>query len=165
MEAAAGDERPNLHSKLQGQRNSRKITRTCVPVMVARIGYHWDAASKKHLVLPIIQHMVVLNNIGGIESHDEYEVLRENRPHAELTLIQAHQETNNLGAKAFRDRARELVMPFFVHGDPDPESNEQILQVKHSIFSGTGKPVLHQLLRVAVVRRIQAGPGDDLGHR
>jgi hypothetical protein len=67
IDAAAADARPNLHSKLKGGSYSRKITRTCVPLMVARIGHNWYAAGAVNLVGPIVQTMVVVHNIAGIE--------------------------------------------------------------------------------------------------
>jgi hypothetical protein len=81
--------------------------------MVARIGHNWDAAGEANWVVPIIETMVVVHNIAGIQDYEEYDALRGNRPVSEKVLIQAFQETNNRGAKAFRDRARELIMPFF----------------------------------------------------
>jgi hypothetical protein len=65
------------------------------------------------LIAPIGQTMVVVHNIAGIESYDEYDELRKHFRAAETPLFQGFQETKNLGAKAFRDRARELIMPFF----------------------------------------------------
>ncbi len=62
-----------LHSKLKSGSYSRKITRTCVPLMVARIGHNWDAAGAANLVGPIVQTMVVVHNIAGIESYEEYD--------------------------------------------------------------------------------------------
>ncbi len=78
-EAAAIDARPNLHSKLGGvevgtsKSFSRKITRSCVPLMVARIGHNWDAAAMQPLIAPMVQTMVVVHNTAGIESYDEYD--------------------------------------------------------------------------------------------
>ena len=57
---------------------SRKITHTCVPLMVARIRHNWGAAAMQPLIAPIVQSMVVAHNIAGIESYDEYDELREN---------------------------------------------------------------------------------------
>ncbi len=82
--------------------------------MVASIGHNWDAAVAANLVGPIVQTMVVVHKIAGIKSYDEYDALRENRRAVERTLLQGFQETNNRGAKAFRDKARELITPFFV---------------------------------------------------
>jgi hypothetical protein len=55
-----------------------------------------------------VQTMVVVHNIAGVESYDEYDELRKNRRAAGKKLIQGYQETNNRGAEALRDRAREL---------------------------------------------------------
>ncbi len=45
--------------------------------MVARIGHNWDAAGAANLLGPIVQTMVVVHNIAGIESYEEYDALRE----------------------------------------------------------------------------------------
>jgi hypothetical protein len=57
---------------------SRKLTRACVPLMVARIGHNWDAAAMQLLVASIVQTMVSVHNIAGSESYDEYDESREN---------------------------------------------------------------------------------------
>jgi hypothetical protein len=61
--------------------------------------------------------MVVLEEIGGIASHEEYEELRAANKTSEGTLLQRMQETCNRGAKAMRDKTRELVMLFFKDND------------------------------------------------
>jgi hypothetical protein len=148
-EAAAADARPNLHSKLGASGSfSRKITRTCVPLMVARIGHNWDAAAMQNLVAPIVQTMVVVHNIAGVQDYDEYDALQENRRAAERTLLQGFQETNNRGAKAFRDKARERIMPFFVKGDGTKQQDEKYVHAMLSTFGFTGSTVLHHLHHV-----------------
>jgi hypothetical protein len=147
-EAAAADARPNLHSKLGcslgiSQSFSRKISRTCVPLMVARIGHNWDAAGAANLVAPIVQTMVVVHNIAGIQDFEEYDALRENRKVAERVLLQGFQEANNRGAKAFRGRARELVMPFLVKGDGTKQQNDKYIHAMLSTFGFTGSTVFH----------------------
>jgi hypothetical protein len=58
-------------SKLKLQSFSRKITRICAPLIVARIGNNWDATAMQleTLIAPIVQTMVVVHNIAGIESY------------------------------------------------------------------------------------------------
>jgi hypothetical protein len=63
----------NLYTLLCCQTCSRKITSACVPLMVARLGANWTSASCRELVYPIVQTMVVLEEIRGIASHEEYE--------------------------------------------------------------------------------------------
>jgi hypothetical protein len=142
-EAAASDARPNLHSKLKGGSEKRKITCTCVPLMVARIGHNWDSASEASRVAPIVQTMVVVHNIADIKDYDEYDALRENRPVSEKVLLQGFQETNNRGAKALRDRMRELIMPFFVKGDGTKQQDEKFIHALHSTFGFTGSTILN----------------------
>ena len=144
----ANDARDNLKSKLSGQTHSRKMTRTCVPWMVARLGLHWTAASLRSQVTPIVQSMVVQHNIGGIESHDQYEELYKVNPRMEFVLLQQHQETNNKNAKAFRDRARELVMEFF---EETADKDRRINHVKWKVFgTAAGAPIMtgeHPVMR------------------
>ena len=48
--------------------------------MVARIGHNWDSAGEASRVAPIVQTMVVVHNIAGIQDYEEYDALRGNRP-------------------------------------------------------------------------------------
>ncbi len=109
----------NLFSKLQHQSFTRKITRASVPWMVARLGLQWYSASFRCYVIPIVQQVpvVVENHITGIESHDEYDELHAANTSAESRLLQKFQETCNNGGRAFRNKVRELVMPFFQEGN------------------------------------------------
>ncbi len=81
--------------------------------MVARLGLQWFSASFRCFVIPIVQQVVVENNIAEIQSHDEYDELRAANTLAESRLLQMFQETCNNGGSAFRNKVRELVMPFF----------------------------------------------------
>ncbi len=74
---------PNLARVDPSESFSRKIARTCVPLMVARTGHTWDAAAMQNLIPPIVQTMVVVHNIARIQDYDEYDALRENRRAAE----------------------------------------------------------------------------------
>jgi hypothetical protein len=87
--------------------------------------------------------MVVVHNSAGIQDYEEYDALRGNRPVSEKVLIQAFQETNNRGAKAFRDRARALIMPFFDKGDGTKQQDEKFNHAMLSTFGFTGSTVLH----------------------
>jgi hypothetical protein len=92
--------------------------------------------------------MVVQHNIGGIESHDQYEELYKVNPRMEFVLLQQHQETNNKNAKAFRDRARELVMEFF---EETADKDRRINHVKWKVFgTAAGAPIMtgeHPVMR------------------
>ncbi len=112
-------------------------------MMVARIWHNWDAAAMQPLIAPIVQTMFVVHRIAGIESHEEYDELRDNRHAAEKTLLQGFQETSNRGAKAFRDRARELIIPFLVKGYGTKEEDEKYVHAMYSTFGFTGSTVLH----------------------
>jgi hypothetical protein len=101
-------------------------------------GHYRDAAAMQPLIAPIVQTMVVVHHIAGIESYDEYDELRDNRRAAGKPLLQGFQETNNRGAKAFRDRARELIIPYFVKGDGVMEEHEKYVHAMLSTFGFTG---------------------------
>jgi hypothetical protein len=117
QQASLIDSRENLFSKLQHQTSTRKITRASVPWMVARLGLQCYSASFRCYVIPFVQQVVIENHIAGIQSHDEYDELRAANTSAECRLLQKFQETCNNGGTAFRNKVRELVMPFFQEGD------------------------------------------------
>ena len=98
----------------------------------------------------------------GIESHDEYDELRKARPAAEFHLHQQNQETNNRGAKAFRDKARELTMPFFLNMGEDVK----VQYVKQQAFGVTGSPIF-QADHPAILDCLETTPpvvqGEDPG--
>jgi hypothetical protein len=91
----------------------------------------------------MVQTMVVVHNIAGIQDYDEHAALRDNRRAAEKYLLQGFQETTYRGAKAFRDRARKLIIPFFVKGDGTEEEDEKYVHAMLSTFGFTGSTVLH----------------------
>ncbi len=68
-------------------------------------------------MLPVFQTMVIEGLIGGIETHEQYKEPRAASTKSKYTLLQQMLETNNRVAKAFRDRMRELVIPFFKDND------------------------------------------------
>ena len=99
--------------------------------MVVRLGLQWYSASFLCFVIPIVQQVVVENHIAGIQSHDEYDELRAANTSAKSRLLQKFQETCNNGGRAFRNKVRELVMPFFQDGDgKDPVVQE----IKWKVF-------------------------------
>ncbi len=117
LQARSIDSRDNLFTRLQDQSFTRKITSASVPWMVARLGLQWYSASFQCFVIPIVQQVVVENCIAGIDSHDEYDELRAGNTSSENMLMQKFQETCNNGGRAFHNKVRELVMPFFPEGN------------------------------------------------
>ncbi len=106
-------------------------------------------------MIPIVQQVVVENHIAGIESHDEYDELRSGNTSAESRLLQKFQETCNNGGRAFRNKLRELVVPFFQEGDgKDPVVQE----IKWNVFGvavdgnilDDGHPVARALVQLPV---------------
>ena len=75
--------------------------------------------------------MVVQERIGDIATHEEYEECRAASKTGKTMLLQHMRETNNRGAKALRDKVRELVIPFF-------RDNEHMIplvaEVKQEVF-------------------------------
>ncbi len=101
--------------------------------MVARLAFklQWYSVSFRCFVIPIVQQVVVENSIAGIESHDEYDELRAANTSSENRLMQKLQETCNNGGRAFRNKVRQLVMPFFQDGNgKDPVVQE----IKWKVF-------------------------------
>jgi hypothetical protein len=87
--AQLSDNKDNLFERLgKGQTFSRQILREGVPWSAARLGPRFPSASLRGLLYPIVQEVVVARKIGGIESHEEYNMLRKNRPDAEFSLLQ-----------------------------------------------------------------------------
>jgi hypothetical protein len=125
------DSRETLFTRLQDQSFTRKITHASVPWMVARLGLQWYSASFRCYVIPIVQQVVVENHIPGIESHDEYDELRAPNTSAESRLLQKFQETCNNGGRAFRNKVRELVVPFFQEVDG---KNPVVQEIKWKVF-------------------------------
>jgi hypothetical protein len=65
--------------------------------MVARIWHDWDTAAMQSLVAPIVQIMIMVHNIVGIDSYDEYDELLENHRASAKSLLQGFPDTNNRG--------------------------------------------------------------------
>jgi hypothetical protein len=141
---AAGD---NLFERLKGQSASRQILKHSVAVMASRLGIRFPCASLRPLLYPIVQSIVVERNIGGIESHTNYNDLRTASPEAEGYLLQKMQETLQKNLGAFRKDMRDLVLPFF----EDTENSSELTYVKYHVFDKAGgAPIMdahHQTLR------------------
>ena len=132
QQARLNDSWENLFSKLQHQSSTSKITRSSVPWMVACLGLQWYSASFRCFVIPIVQQVVVENNIADIQSHYEYDKLCAANTSAESRLLQKFQETCNNGGRAFRNKVRQLVMPFFFkEGDG---KNPVVQEIKWKVF-------------------------------
>ncbi len=74
-------------------------------------------------MIPIVQQVVVESHIAGIESHDEYGELRATNTSAENKLMQKFQ--------AFRNKVRELVIPFFQEGH---RKDPVVQEIKWKVF-------------------------------
>ena len=112
--AQLSDTKDNLFERLgKGQTFSRQILKEAVPWSAARLGPRFPSASLRGLLYPIVQEVVVARKIGGIESHEEYNMLRKNRPDAEFSLLQKLQESMQKNGKNLRDKFRDILIPFF----------------------------------------------------
>ncbi len=106
-------------------------------------------------MIPIVQQVVVENHIAGIESHDEYDELHAANTSAESRLLQKFQETCNHGGRPFRNKVRELVVPFFQEGDG---KDSVVQEIKWSVFGvavdgnilNDGHPVAQALVQLPV---------------
>ena len=75
--------------------------------------------------------MVVQERIRNIATHEEYEECRAASKTSETMLLQQMRETNNRGAKALRDKVRELVIPFFRENE---HRIPMVAEVKQEVF-------------------------------
>ena len=80
---------------------------------------------------PIVQTMVVQERIGEIETHEEYEECRAASKSAKTMLLQQMLEILFRGAKALRDKVRELVIPFFRENE---HRIPMVAEVKQEVF-------------------------------
>ncbi len=103
-------------------------------MVVARLGQRFPCASLRGLLYPIVQEVVVARKIGGIESHEEYNMLCKPRPDAELALLQKLQESTHKNGKNLRDNIRDKVILFFKEDTDD----EKVSHVKYKTFDVGG---------------------------
>ena len=133
--AQVSDTKDNLFDRLgRSQTFSRQILREAVPWSVARLGPRFPCASLRGLLYPIVQEVVVARKIGGIENHEEYNMLRKPRPDAEFALLQKLQESMHKNGKNLRDNIRDIVIPFF----KDDTEDEKVNHVKYETFDVGG---------------------------
>jgi hypothetical protein len=125
----------NLFERLgKSQTISRQILSEGVPLMVSRLGMRFPYASLRGLLYPVVQEVVVARKIGGIQSHEEYNMLRKNGPEAEFTLLQKIQETTQKNTKNLRDNVRNRVINFF----KDDTDCDKVNYVKFEVFGVGG---------------------------
>ncbi len=75
--------------------------------MVSRLGQRIVSVSLCWLLYPIVQEVVVVCKIGGIQTHEEYEKLSKAQPEAEFTHLQKIQET----AQKLQEPVRQCQRP------------------------------------------------------
>ena len=109
IQADAGD---NILARLGKQTVTRVILKKAVPVMVARLGPRFPAASSRSSLTPIVQTVVVEHNIAGIASREQYNALRNASPKAEGVFIANLQSTLQKNMGALRKSMRDLVAVF-----------------------------------------------------
>ena len=87
---------------------------------------------RPHL-FPIVQTVVVEQNLAGIETHEDYSALRSASLDAEGALLAKMQETLQKNWGSFRHSMRDLVMEFFKAETREADLNH----VKWNVF---GRP-------------------------
>ncbi len=101
-ERIRADASDNILARLGKQTVARVLLKKAVPVMVARLGPRCPSAYSRSMLTPIVQTVVVRDNIAGIASREEYIALRNASSEAEGVFISNLQATlqKNMGACA-----------------------------------------------------------------
>ncbi len=73
----------------------RKIQAGCVSWLVNLLGYNWSSSLFRGQVSPIVQHLVVENCLGGIDSSEEYSACKAATLESEFYFLQSIQQTQN----------------------------------------------------------------------
>jgi hypothetical protein len=128
----------SLLGKLDDQGTMRKIQAGCVAWLVNLLGIRWSGSLCRGQVAPIVQHIVISNGLGGIDSSDKYTACKHAAPKSEFHFLQSIQQTQNKTAKQHRDKIRELVMEFFT-----ATSDKMINTIKQEVFDvADGAPIV-----------------------
>ena len=77
----------------------------------------------------IVQHVVISNCLGGIDSSDKYTACKHAAPKSEFHFLQSIQQTLNKTVKQHRDKILEVVMDFF-----SATSDKIINTIKKELF-------------------------------
>jgi hypothetical protein len=126
--------RDNLNERFgKGQSGTRLLLRHAVSVMVSRLGPRFPGASMRGELNPMVQTVVVEQEIAGIESHDDYSELRGASLDAEVIFLTRLQVTLQKNLGSFRKDMRDLVVGFFEDNTLDPKIN-------HIKFHVSGSP-------------------------
>jgi hypothetical protein len=116
----------------------RKIQAGCVGWLVNLLGNRWSGSLCRGQVAPIVQHIVISNGLGGIDSSDKYTACKHAAPKSEFHFLQSIQQTQNKTAKQHRDKIREIVMDFF-----SATSDKIINTIKKELFDvADGAPIV-----------------------
>jgi hypothetical protein len=98
--------------------------------MVLRLGQRFPSVSLSGLLYLIVQEVMVVSKIGGIESHEEYNRLSKNGADTEFSLLQKLQETMQKNTKNLHYNVRDLVIQFF----KEDTNNKKFNHVKYYVF-------------------------------
>ena len=147
-ERIQADASDNILARLGKQTVTRVLLKKAVPLMVARLGPRFPAASSRSLLTPIVQTVVVEQNIAGITSREEYIALRNASTEAEGVFISHLQGTLQKNMGALRKSVRDLVAEFVEEDTFCPMIN----YVKEHVFGKVdGLPLVprtHHILAV-----------------
>jgi hypothetical protein len=116
----------------------RKIQAGCVAWLVNLLGIRWSGSLCRGQVAPIVQHLVLRQGLGGIDSSDKYSACKNAAQKSEFHFLQSIQQTQNKTAKQHRDKIREIVMDFF-----SATSDKIINTIKKELFDvADGAPIV-----------------------
>jgi hypothetical protein len=82
----------------------RKIQAGCVSWLVNLLGNRWSSSLFRAQVSPIVQHLVVQNGLGGIDSCEKYSACKTATHKSEFYSLQSIQQTQNKTAKQHCDK-------------------------------------------------------------
>ena len=102
MVALATDQ--SIMQRLQSQVVSR---------IVCLLGIRWASSVQRGTISPIVQSIVVVSHLGGINSVEEYRDKKHAGLKGDFYVLQQMQQTQNKTAKQHRETTRQLIMPFF----------------------------------------------------
>jgi hypothetical protein len=115
----------------------RKNQAGCISWLVDLLGNRWSGSLCSGQVAPVVQHIVISNGSGGIDSSDKYTACKHAAAKSEFHFLQSIQQTQNKTAKQHRDKIREIVMDFF-----SATSDKFVNTIKELFDVADGAPIV-----------------------
>ena len=90
-----------------------RLQSQAVSRIVCLLGIRWPSSVQRGTISPIVQSIVVVSCLGGINSAEEYRDKKNAGLKGDFYVLQQMQQTQNKTAKQHRETTRQLIMPFF----------------------------------------------------